>query len=103
MLPRIKYGEENHNGLKLRQDKLTKSKHTLKEPISLFTQYTVAIQGEDGGPWMHDTVIDPGNEDHNGRSYKIFITNTRKIVIGNTRHIKCTPITSKERHLTTHN
>ena len=35
---------------------------------------TVAVQQEDGGPWMHATVVGSGDHSHNNRSYIIKVT-----------------------------
>ena len=35
---------------------------------------TVAVQREDRTPWMHVTITDYGDNDYNGRSYRIQIT-----------------------------
>ena len=67
----------------------------LKEPISLPTGYTIAVQREDGAPWMHGTVIEHGNEDQSDRLYKICITMSGHIFTRNIRHIKCIQITAE--------
>ena len=38
------------------------------------TGSTVAVQKEDDRLWTHDTITEHGDSDHNGRSYKMQIT-----------------------------
>ena len=43
---------------KVKQNILTKNSETPKEHISLCVRSTVAVLGEDDGPWMHGTIIE---------------------------------------------
>ena len=45
-----------------------------KSSLFLPTGSTVAAQRENSRPWSHDTEVEHGLEDHNGRSYKIWVT-----------------------------
>ena len=94
--PMWNYSEENYNAFKLRHGKLTNNNDTLKEPISLHTRSTLPVQGNDGGLQTHDTFIGHGNEDHNGRWYKICIMKTGQIVTRTTGHINHAMITAEQ-------
>ena len=43
-------------------------------------QFRVAVQGKDGGPWTPGTISYNSHSDHYGRSYKIRIMKTRRLV-----------------------
>ena len=57
---------------------------------------TVAIQYEDGGPWMHRVIEEANKIDHNGRSYTNRVMNTGRLIMQITRHICSTPITTQQ-------
>ena len=44
---------------------------------------TVAVQWEEGWPWTHGTIVGIGDQQHNNRSYTIWITMTGHIVTRN--------------------
>ena len=56
----------------------------------------VVVQLEEDGPWTHGTV--EGKEDHNqnNRYYTIHITKTAQHITRNSKHVKTTPITSRQ-------
>ena len=57
---------------------------------------TVAVQWEDGGPWICGTIAGMGNHNHHSRSYKIQVTNTQRIITHNRQHIKPMPIRAED-------
>ena len=61
-----------------RQNRNDKGKDTSKSFVSLPIGSTVAVQGEDGGPWTHGTIEAKGNHNHHNRLYKICIIKTGK-------------------------
>ena len=63
----------------------------LSKYIFVFTQGPYSS----GEPWMHGTIIEHGNTEHSGGSYRICITKTGWIVTGNTGYIKQMPITAE--------
>ena len=62
------YGEDHYNASKEKQIKLIKNHDILKEPILQHAGPTVVVQIENGGFHMHGTIIEHGNDDHNGQS-----------------------------------
>ena len=56
---------------------------------------TIAIQHEDGGPWMYEIIEKANNSGHSGRSYKIRVIKTGRLIMQNTRHICSTPVTTE--------
>ena len=57
----------------------------------------VAIQHEDGGPWMHSTVEEVNNPDHQGQSYSVTrVMKTGRLIMLNMRHIYSTPSTTEQ-------
>ena len=56
---------------------------------------TEAVQWEDGRPWTHGTVDDRGNNNHNNRSFTIWIKKGC-LITRNSKHIKTTPITAEQ-------
>ena len=57
---------------------------------------TIAVQIEDGRPWMHETIIGYGAEDHNERYYRIRVTKSGHAVVRKKRHMKTTPILAED-------
>ena len=41
---------------------------------------TVVVQWEAEGPWMYETIVGCGSDEHNGRGYKIWLTKVRHII-----------------------
>ena len=54
----------------------------------------VAVQLEDGGPWIHGTVVDIGNHNHHDRSYVIQLTTNGRHISRNRWHIRPTTVTA---------
>ena len=44
------------------------------------TGLAVAVQQEDGRPWIHGTVVDSGNYNHHDRSYIIQLTTNGRCI-----------------------
>ena len=84
--------------LKACHSKYTRDNDTHKDSLSFLIRSTVAIQHEDGGPWMHGVIKGTNNSYHNWRSYIVRVTKTGRLIILNTRHIGNTTITI-EQHL----
>ena len=57
---------------------------------------TVAIQYEDGKPWMHRVIKEPNSSDHRRRSYIIRVTKIGRLITQNIRHICSTPVTTEK-------
>ena len=75
--------EEHHKVLTNRQCRNDQGNDTFKKFVSLPIGSTVVVQQEDRGPWTHGTIEDKGNHNHHGRSYKICITKTVRIITHN--------------------
>ena len=86
------YNENHYKALKHHKANWPRAVILSKSLFVLHIGSTVAVSWEDGGPWMHGTMIDYDNEDHNRRLYRIHITRTRWVLTINTGHIKHTPI-----------
>ena len=43
----------------------------------------VAVQHDDGGPWIHGTVVNTGNHKHHDRSYIIQLTTNGRCISRN--------------------
>ena len=56
----------------------------------------VAVQREDRGPWKHGIITEHGDDEHNGRSYKISITKMQTVVTRTARYVKPTPISVEQ-------
>ena len=59
-----------------RQSRNDKNYDTARHYDLFSTGSTVAIQCEDGGPWIHGTIVGADNHNHNYRSYTIRSTKT---------------------------
>ena len=55
--------------IKALQVKYIKHNDTHKDSFSFPMGSMVAIQCEDGGPWIHGVIEEANNSNHNGRSY----------------------------------
>ena len=76
MLPRISREPININkdngqneAPKTHHDKYINNNDTQKDSFSSPVGLTVAIQHEDGEPWMHKVIEKVNNSDHNVRSH----------------------------------
>ena len=58
------------------------------------TRSTVVMQCEDGGHWMHENIVRHGFEVHNGRYYKIQVTQTGHIITRTKWHVTATAISA---------
>ena len=65
----INNDDAQYEALKACQDKYVKDSDTHKDSLSFPAMYTVALQCEDWGPWMHGVIKEANNNDHKGRSY----------------------------------
>ena len=72
--------EELYEALVKRQTKNDKNQCTPRNYISILTGYTVVVQCENWGLWIHSTVEGKGNNNHQERSYNICITKTEQLV-----------------------
>ena len=54
-----------YEALKSRQETYIKNNDTCKNSI-FSTGSTVAVHREDGGPWMHEMIIEGNSNDHHG-------------------------------------
>ena len=79
-------------------DKYVNDNNTFKDSVSFPLVSTVAVQHEDGGPWMHAVIEEANKSDHCGRSYIIRVMKTGRLVMWNTTHICNTPITMEQCH-----
>ena len=82
--------------MKLRQGKIIKNNYTLKEHSLIPAVPSVVVQREDRELWMHGTIIEYGEEEHNGWSYKIHITKMDRIVMRNMRYDKWILVSSEQ-------
>ena len=57
---------------------------------------TVAVQCEDGGPWLHCVIKEANNSGHSGRSFIIRVAKMGRLIMWNTRHICSTSITTEQ-------
>ena len=78
--------------MKEKQNKIIKDNNTLKGYTLLPTGSTVTVQRVDSWLWIHDRDTDHRNSDHNGRSYKIRIMKTGRVVKRTARQANTTPI-----------
>ena len=60
----INYNDEYYEAFKLMQEAYTKNKDTHKDSKSFSSGSTVAVQMEDGGPWMCDVIVKGNSEDY---------------------------------------
>ena len=81
-----------------RKTKAGKSYDTLREYYSIPVGSTEVIQRDDGGPWTHGKIIDKGDHNHNDQSYKVYMKKIGWQITRNSKHVKVTPITSKQYH-----
>ena len=51
---------------------------------------------EDGGPWMHWKITGHVTDNHNGRSYRVRVTNIGRVTTRMKRQIKPTNITAED-------
>ena len=63
--------DEHYKALKRCQEKYIKCSNTHKDSFSFPIESTVAVQCEDGGPWMYNIVEETNGTDHMGWSYII--------------------------------
>ena len=73
-----------------------KTTQTMMLHKSLPIGSTVVVQWEDGGPWIHGTIIGKGDHNHHNQSYNVQVTTTGRIITCNRQHIKLTSITAVE-------
>ena len=83
--------DEHYDVLANRQTKNDKVYDTSKNFASFLIWPTEVVRQEDGGPWMHDTVVGRGDNNHSNR-----LTKTVCIINKNSKHIKATLITAKQ-------
>ena len=62
----------------------------------LSTASTVAVQQEDGGHWMHKTMVGHGTDKHKGRSYKIQVMKIGYIITRIKTLEKASPISVED-------
>ena len=72
---------------------MTKSNDNLRQIHFMPIGSIVSVQQEDKWPWMHGTIIQHSDANHN-KSYKVQITQTGRIITGNAKHVKKTNITA---------
>ena len=83
----FKTDDENYEALKSWQDKYIKGNNTHKGSISFHVGSTVAMQGEDGGSWMHGMVVEGTSIDQNRQSYIVRVTKMGRLITLYARHI----------------
>ena len=72
--------DEHYEDLKTHQDKYIKGNDTYKDSFSFPIGSTLAVQNEDGGPWMHGTSEETNSTDHQGQSYIIRVIKTGRLM-----------------------
>ena len=86
----------HYNMLKVKQTNLIKNNSILKEYAFIPIGSTVAFQREESGPWTHGTVTEHHDAEHNGRSYRLWITTTGRIMTRTAGNIKIISILAKQ-------
>ena len=89
-------GDEHYEALVNRQAKNGKKYDTARNYYLFSIGSTVAVQQQDGGLWLHGTVVGRGDHKHNNRSHKIRVTKTGHIITTNCKHITTTTITAEQ-------
>ena len=51
------------------------------------TGSTVVVQQENGGPWIHESVMDKGDNNHNDCSYKVQVTKMGQLITKNRKQV----------------
>ena len=92
----INNDDAQYEALKVCQNKSVKKKDTHKDSLSFPKGSTVALQHEDGGPWMHRVIDEVNNSDHKGRSYIIRVVTMSRPITWNRRHICSSPVTTEK-------
>ena len=92
------FDSDEHNHAVLTNRQPCTNIDTYKNIPILLTWSTVEVQHEDGGCWMHGTVVGYRSDDNHGRSYKKWVTKMGFLITRTRRHIRNTPITA-EKHL----
>ena len=81
--------ESNHPVLIKRQHHVSEDRYSQNFPF-LPTEWTVTVEHDDGGPWMHGTIVGHGSDGHCGGSHKIWVTKMVHIITRTKRHRDCT-------------
>ena len=84
--------DDHHSKLVDRQGKNDQDTSPLFSNIPIGS--TVAVQYEDGGPWIHGTVVDKGDHNHHDRSYVIQLTTNGRCILRNRWHVRLTTVTA---------
>ena len=91
----INNDDAQYEALKAHQDEYIKDNDTHKDSLSFPIWSTVAVQHEDGGPWVHRVIEKANNTNHNGRSNIAKVIKTGMLILQNTGHIHTTLITTE--------
>ena len=85
------YIDNDHfQALKAHQDKYLKGYDTHKGSLTFTIDFTVVVQWEDGGPLMHEVIVESNSTDHNGWSYITSTTGRHIDHIQHKTHLKDT-------------
>ena len=82
--------ENNHTALTKSQPHADLDTDTHENIQFLLTVSNVAMQHEDGEPWIEGPVVGHRFDNHHGRSYKIRVVKMGHTIISASRHINIT-------------
>ena len=77
----INNNDVQYEALKACQDKYVKDNSIHKNLLSFPIGSKVAVQCEDGGPWMYGVTEEANNSNHSGRSYIIRVMKMLRLIM----------------------
>ena len=93
---KINNDDAQHEVLKGHQIEYVKNNDNKKIHLFFSIESTVAVQWEDGRPWIHGVIGEANGSDHKGQSCMIEIMKTGKLIIWNRKYLCNISITMKQ-------